>query len=269
MSKGGAFLIIKKRIMDFWSERPCGVAFTTCEWGTREFFSELERHRYEMYPELETLLKSIDWRGKRILEVGCGVGTDSRYITRLGGDVTSLDLAPNAVKLTRRGYLLMALDGNQIICDAENLPLKNKSFDTVYSCGVLHHTEWPRKAFKEIYRVLKGGGEAVVILYNKTSWKYIYIILLRGILQGRLLQMTPEQVITQSTEGKGNPLTRMFSNGEVYQQFSHFDEVKTAVFYFDFPEYIHPLLGKYFPRKLRNLLGRTLGDFREVFAYKS
>jgi len=267
--KGGAFLTLKKKIMGFWSERPCGVAFTTCRWGTREFFREIERHRYKMYPEFKTLFESIDWCGKRILEVGCGVGTDSRYITRLGGDVTAVDLAPNAVKLTKRGFRLMALDGNQIICDAENLPLKKESFDIVYSWGVLHHTERPRKAFREIYRVLKGGGEALVILYNRISWKYIYIIVINGILRGRLLQKTPEQLITQATEGKGNPLTRMFSRGEVYQQFSHFDEVKTAAFYFDFPEYIHPLLGKYFPRKLRNLLGRTFGSFREVFAYKS
>src|SRR6266699_3450587 len=130
-------------------------------------------------------------RGLKVLEIGCGLGTDGAQFAEAGADYTGVDLTEAAVELARRRFELFSLPGKFQTADAENLAFADDSFDLVYSHGVLHHTPETEKAIQEIHRVLRPGGRAVVMLYHRGSYNYrINISLLRR-AGAKLLKVEP------------------------------------------------------------------------------
>ena len=128
--------------------------------------------------------------GKRVLEIGPGSGGHSALFAKYGAIVTSADITLVRASSTQIKFRLLGeiADGCQAIqSDAEHLPFNDNSFDIVYSNGVLHHTSDSQGAVAEVYRVLKPGGEAIIMLYCKSSWHYwINMFFAVGILQGKL-----------------------------------------------------------------------------------
>ena len=125
------------------------------------------------------------FRGARLLEIGCGMGTDLLQFARGGARCTGVDLTPRSVEITRHRFRLYGMDGAFMIADGERLPFASESFDVVYSNGVLHHTPDTAGAFREVHRVLRPGGVARVMLYHRNSLNYWFeIVLRRGLLGG-------------------------------------------------------------------------------------
>ena len=125
------------------------------------------------------------FRGARLLEIGCGMGTDLLQFARGGARCTGVDLTPRSVEITRHRFRLYGMDGAFMIADGERLPFASESFDVVYSNGVLHHTPDTAGAIREVHRVLRPGGVARVMLYHRNSLKYwSEIVLRRGLLGG-------------------------------------------------------------------------------------
>ena len=115
----------------------------------------------------EFVYRAVDFRqfaGKRMLEVGCGLGSDLLHAASLGANVVGFDLSRRSVGLARRHFALAGVDGQFVHGDAEGLPFGDDSFDVVYSFGVLHHTPDTQKAIDECLRVLKPGGQMVLML---------------------------------------------------------------------------------------------------------
>src|ERR671932_2648222 len=163
---------LKERVRAFWQANPCGVKFADAEPGTRLFYEAVEEHRYRTewhIPEAAGFEKA---RGLRVLEIGCGLGTDGARFARAGALYTGVDLTEAAVSLARRRFELEGLPGEFRVADAEALEFEDGSFDLVYSHGVLHHTPDGRAAVREVHRVLKPGGRAVVMLYHRDSYNY-------------------------------------------------------------------------------------------------
>src|ERR1700736_4905279 len=154
----------KQRARDQWSKDPAGAIYgATHEVGTREFFDEVERHRYHEYAAWMPEVMGFDqFAGKRLLEVGCGMGTDLLQFARGGAQVTGIDLTPRSIEISRRRFEVYGQKGDFAIGDCECLPFDDESFDVAYSNGVLHHTPDTAGAVREIYRVLKPGGTARV-----------------------------------------------------------------------------------------------------------
>lgn len=148
---------IKDKVRAFWDANPCGTAFTECKELTKEFYDSIEQHRYQVDYYIPELINSVRNKYKRILEIGCGVGTDLRQFAEVG-EVMGIDLSENSVRLAQQGFELFGYEGDFLIGDGENLGFKDNSFDFVYSLGVLHHTPNTQKAVDEIHRVLKPGG---------------------------------------------------------------------------------------------------------------
>jgi SAM-dependent methyltransferase len=254
----------KQKAREQWTHDPAGAVYGRGhEFGTREFFDEVERHRYEEYaPWMPEVMGFSDFAGQRLLEVGCGMGTDLLQFARAGANVTGVDLTPRSVETSRHHLSLYGQTGNFALTDAENLPFANGSFDVVYSNGVLHHTPDTAGAVREIHRVLRPGGLARVMLYYRDSWNYwIEIILHRGLLRGQLLRgQTAADIMSRHVEvneGEGRPLVKVYSRRQARELFSMFTEVKIQVrqlttndFYF---------LGYLIPQKLVNVLGRRIG----------
>ncbi|HSV29816.1 MAG TPA: class I SAM-dependent methyltransferase [Candidatus Omnitrophota bacterium] len=192
-----------------------------------------------------------DLKGKRVLEVGPGAGGHSALFAKHGAVMTSVDLTFARARATNAKYALMgeaaqgcaALQG-----DAENLPFADATFDIVYSNGVLHHTLDTEKAIAEVHRVLKPGGQAVILLYCKSSWHYwINMFLPVGVLQGKLF--ADRNWLGKATEWGGknrqtvaNPITRCYTRSGIETLFSAFRDVamRKGEFYW----YLVPKLGR-------------------------
>jgi SAM-dependent methyltransferase len=131
----------KVRAREQWTQDPCGAVHGEHEFGTREFFDTVERHRYTEYgPWMPQLMGFDKFRGARLLEIGCGMGTDLLQFARGGACCTGIDLTPRSIEITRHRFRLYDADGAFMISDGEHLPFRDESFDVVYSNGVLHHT---------------------------------------------------------------------------------------------------------------------------------
>lgn len=150
----------KQRVKAFWETEACG----------ERYGAEQDRVRYQLEPEILTLADFPSCAGKRVLEVGVGMGADFLRCVRAGADATGIDLTERAVGIVRRRLHGAGLHAEVRVADAESLPFDSESFDVVYSWGVLHHTPSPPRAMAEACRVLAPGGRLKLMLYHRRSW---------------------------------------------------------------------------------------------------
>jgi ubiquinone/menaquinone biosynthesis C-methylase UbiE len=254
----------KRRARLQWSEDPCGSHLAReHELGTRAFFDEVERQRYAEYaPWMRSVMGFDRFAGARLLEIGCGMGTDLLQFARGGARCTGIDLTPRSVEITRHRFALYGLPGDFTLSDAEHLPFRDESFDVVYSNGVLHHTPDTSGAVREVHRVLKPGGSAKVMLYHKHSLNYWGEMMLhRGLLRGELLRgRSPEEIMSryvEYSEHGGRPLVKAYSRGEARSLFAPFSEVKVEVEQLTRRELL--LFGQLVPESIFRSLRRALG----------
>lgn len=159
-----------------WNSDPCGIACArSISIGTREFYDTIDYNRYRQYaPWMKETIVFDSFPGKKVLEVGFGMGTDLFQFASAGSIVTGIDLVPKHMEIARQRFDLYGIPADLMLGDAENLPFADEVFDVVYSFGVLHHTPNTQKAIAEIYRVLKPGGRVIIALYHKYSAFYIF-----------------------------------------------------------------------------------------------
>ena len=254
----------KQRAREQWSKDPAGAIYgREHEVGTREFFDAVERHRYTEYATwMPEVMGFNDFAGARLLEVGCGMGTDLLQFARGGAKVTGVDLTPRSIEISRRHLEVYGERGDFAITDGEHLPFASESFDVVYSNGVLHHTPETAGAVREIHRVLRSGGHARVMLYHRRSLNYWGQIILRhGILRGELLRgNSPAEIMSkyvEFNESGGRPLVKVYSRREARTLFSMFREVKVQVEQLTRPELY--VLGRVIPKSIFRRLRQSIG----------
>lgn len=160
----------KEAVRGFWSRTPCGSWDATAPEGTREYYDQIETRRYELEPFIARYAQFSSTTGKKVLEVGVGVGTDHVQFARAGADLHGVDLTDRGIELVRRRLELEGLASELAVADAERLPFADDSFDVVYSWGVLHHTPDTPRAVAEAIRVLRPGGRICVMVYSRHAW---------------------------------------------------------------------------------------------------
>ena len=128
---------LKERVREFWQEHPCGTKFADAPPGSRRFYELVEEHRYKKEWHIPTAAGFAHSKNLRVLEVGCGLGTDGAQFANAGADYTGIDLTQAAVDLAKRRFELFELPGTFRVADAEGLDFPDNSFDLVYSHGVL------------------------------------------------------------------------------------------------------------------------------------
>lgn len=192
----------------------------------KEFFCEIDNYRKKSEPYIGPLLDQIAKKGGRVIEIGCGMGYDSRELSKNGLKTVSCDLCYDNVKKTKLGYELLNLKGSCVNLDAENLPFKDSSFDTFYSFGVLHHTPDTKKAINEAYRVLKPNGLCLIMLYHK-GYAFFYIMIIKGWFFIKRLFMSETELISKYYDF--TPLSKMYSRDEAKRLFKGFSEIKFEV----------------------------------------
>ena len=158
-------------IRDYWNHRIHDLEMTDQPVGTRAFFDDLDEYRFDKLHYLPQLVDFGSFKGQRLLEVGCGIGTDLVRFARGGARVTGVDLAQTAIDLARKNFELHAVTPEELrVANGEALPYGNDSFDVVYAHGVIQYTADPAQLIRECHRVLKPGGTAIFMVYNRVSW---------------------------------------------------------------------------------------------------
>ena len=289
---------LKERVRAFWQEHPCGTKFADACPGSRRFYELVEEHRYQKEWHIPAAADFPSARGKKVLEIGCGLGTDGAQFALAGADYTGIDLTDAAVDLARRRFDLFNLPGAFQTADAENLDFPDESFDVVYSHGVLHHTPDIVSALEEVHRVLRPGGRAVVMLYHRNSYNYrINISMLRragvhllrwnsGVKLVHLLTgetedslheharrlkagrayMDSEEFLSQNTDGAGNPLARVYSRREARELFKGFPQVELRTYFLN--KRWLPVIGNILPRRLESQMASRWGWHLWIYATK-
>jgi SAM-dependent methyltransferase len=161
---------LTESIRGYWNKRIHDLEIARHPVGTKKFFKELEAYRFDKLDYLPRVVDFTGYRGRKLLEVGCGVGLDLARFARGGANVTGIDLAAVSIDLARQNFAFQRAKGNLQVMDGEHLQFDDDSFDVVYAHGVLQYTANIEKMIAEIRRVLKPGGEAILMVYNRYSW---------------------------------------------------------------------------------------------------
>lgn len=157
----------------YWNRRPCNIRHSTKEVGTREYFDEVEARKYFVEPHIRDFADFPRWNGKKVIEIGCGLGTDATNFARAGADYTGFELSTASLELAKKRFDVFGLNGTFYQGNAEEIDkvVPDRQFDLVYSFGVIHHTVTPRNVIVGARRLISDDGELRIMLYNKNSWK--------------------------------------------------------------------------------------------------
>lgn len=214
----------KEKAIIVWGASPATAHADGATPGTKEYFEKVKEKRngYEI-PWLFELIPFSSFRGKSVLELGCGAGYDAFEFCRNGADYIGIDITPQNLLLTKKHLSYSGYNPTVIRGDVENLPLKKENFDVVFSNGVLQHTPDTEGSFLEASRVLKTRGEFWVIVYHKNSIFYcLKLFLFDHLLRfGFLIRSFKERLsmIEQSTSAE-LPLVKVYSRRKLKKMLS-------------------------------------------------
>ena len=172
-------------VAGYWNNRPCNVRHTTAEIGTKQYFDEVEARKYFVEPHIPGFAEFEKWNGKKVLEIGCGIGTDTINFARAGAKVTAVDLSSESLKLARKRAEVMGVSDQVTFYEANAEELSKvvppEPYDLIYSFGVIHHTPYPENVIKQIIQnYVKEGTVFKIMVYNLYSTKVLRIILKEG-----------------------------------------------------------------------------------------
>lgn len=286
--------LAQERVREYWDGSPCDSNQSDRTRLSREYFLDIERQRYALQPHILEVLSKIDWRGKRVLEIGSGLGTDARIIIGKGGDYTGINVDQASTEATAQALLAFSLPGRVLQRDATCLDFPDGAFDVVYSFGVLHHIPDAAKAVAEVRRVLKPGGDLLLMLYNRSSINYtVEIMLLRKLglrmlslpgaiallarmgfprhklerhreLAAQLGTLKDHEWLSRNTDGPDNPHSKVYDAAQAAALLSAFRILEQEVHFFDHRHWGLP--GRLLPEGVRRALGRRWGWHRIVHA---
>lgn len=165
------------QIVDYWNQQPCNTKHSAADPKSEQYWNEITKKRYFVEPHIYQLAEFHRWQGKRVLEIGCGIGTDAEQFVRHGAEYVGVDISSTSIDLCKLRFQVQNLSGDFHCLDAGDLNqvMSLGKFDLVYSMGVIHHYPRPRDIVANAYELLNDSGEFRFLVYAANSWKYAMI----------------------------------------------------------------------------------------------
>lgn len=228
-------------VRSYWNERPCNIRHSAREVGSKAYFNDVEKRKYFVEPHIPAFADFQRWRGKKVLEIGCGIGTDTMNFARAGAHVTAVDLSEESLKIAKLRARVFGLDAIRFYqADAEALTstVPVERYDLVYTFGVIHHTPHPEKALEQICHYMDADSTLKLMVYHRHSWKVFWILAAFG--KGALSRID-KLIATYSEARTGCPVTYAYTRKGVQDLLRGYTIVKMDVahiFAYSIPYYI-------------------------------
>ncbi|MBA3335012.1 MAG: class I SAM-dependent methyltransferase [Acidobacteria bacterium] len=258
------------RVQDYWNRRPCNIRHSTAEIGTKEYFDQVEARKYLVEPHIPAFAEFERWKGKKVLEIGCGIGTDTINFARAGAEVTAVDLSVESLKLAQQRAEIFGLSDRIKFyeVDAEKLSeyIPSQKYDLVYSFGVIHHSPHPEKIIEQIRQhFVHSGSELKIMVYYRYAWKVLWIMLTNG--RGQFWKL--DRWIAEHSEAQtGCPVTYSYTKKTVVDLIGEGFEIKEKYVEHIFPyrikdyvkyQYVKEWYWRIFPNSIFRTLEKKLG----------
>ena len=212
-------------VYHFWNERPCNINHSPRPVATKQYFEEVTKRKYLVEPHIVDFADFARYKNKKVLEVGCGIGTAAHSFIENGANYTGIDISDKSIEIAQKRLDIFDLSGNLFQANIENVDnINSNEFDLVYSFGVLHHTLDIEKSVKNIYNMIKPGGQFKLMLYAKNSWKYFEI----------------SEGLAQFEAQNGCPIANVYTHEEVRKLLCDFKDIhinQTHIFPYKIDEY--------------------------------
>lgn len=163
------------KVKSYWNNQPCNINHSKKKFLSKEYFDEVKRKRYFVESHIPKFADFKKYKGKNVLEIGCGIGTDGIEFIKNGANYTGVDLSKSSLNIFSERIKVLKLNNKNntlLESSAEDLTnVPNKNYDLIYSFGVIHHTPNMKKAFDEIYKKANKKTLIKIMLYAKYSYK--------------------------------------------------------------------------------------------------
>lgn len=162
-----------QEVKKYWNDRPCNIRHSNKDIGTREYFNEVSKKKFFVEPHIINFTNFASWKGKKVLEVGCGLATVGIEFANVGADYTGVELSEESLSLAKQRFEVFSKTAKFYSGNAENLSsfVPTETYDLIYSFGVIHHSPHPEKILSEIKKYMNKDSVLKIMLYAKDSWK--------------------------------------------------------------------------------------------------
>jgi 2-polyprenyl-3-methyl-5-hydroxy-6-metoxy-1,4-benzoquinol methylase len=164
-----------EKIKSYWNRQPCNIRHGRSEFGTPDFYKEVSDRRYKVEPHIREFAGFHLWRGKRVLEIGSGIGSDAEEFAKHGADYVGIDISQESVDIATQRFEVLGLPGVFHCRDASQSFADLGEFDLVYSYGVIHHYPDLNGILRNVAEVMTADSEFRFMVYARNSWKYAMI----------------------------------------------------------------------------------------------
>jgi SAM-dependent methyltransferase len=162
-----------EEVKKFWNDRPCNIRHSSKEVGTLEYFNEVTKKKFFVENHILMFTRFPQWEDKKVLEIGCGLGTVGINFPFNGADYTGVELSEESLEIAKQRFSLYNQPGQFYLGNAEELSsfVPVETYDLIYSFGVIHHSPHPEKIVSEIKKYMNENSVLKIMLYAKDSWK--------------------------------------------------------------------------------------------------
>jgi SAM-dependent methyltransferase len=187
--------------------------------GTRAYFDQVDARKYFVEAHIPGFAQHARWGGKRVLEIGCGIGTDTVNFARAGALVTAVDVSSRSLELARQHARVFELEDriDFVEADAESLSeyVRPAEYDLIYLFGVIHHTPHPERVLDQIRDSFTGSRTTLkMMVYHRWSWKVLAILFREA--HGAFWRLD-EAVARNSEAAAGCPVTYAYTRRALRQ----------------------------------------------------